>query len=339
MTPAQNPQANGPAAAQGIPDRDPFVETDLFPVLDEPSVHSDRPKGFAALAQPSAAAPTTPAPPTGPPMAPPSAQLSAPPTGAGSPDGSAPAGGGPVDPPLPLEAPPTRHATAPLRPASPPPGPPTPHTLWNAGQPGPAPTVPTTMPALTVPAPARRAQGPLIALACVTGALLLTCGALIGVLWFSGDPAPSATLAAAATTAAPATTTTAARLPNAGSGSGAAAATTAPTTSRSADPPSTSTVPTTAAPTTVTSVAAAGLVADFTWNPDPAVAGQSVTFADASSGGATRWVWTWNGNVVSSSQPKGFTTTLRQDTPVTLTVCRGNGDSACTSVTKMVTVG
>ena len=80
------------------------------------------------------------------------------------------------------------------------------------------------------------------------------------------------------------------------------------------------------------------LAADFLWTPDPAQAGRSVTISDQSRGGATRWVWTWNGNVVSSSQPKGFTTTLRENTPITLTVCKGNGSTDCHSVTKIVPV-
>jgi hypothetical protein len=42
---------------------------------------------------------------------------------------------------------------------------------------------------------------------------------------------------------------------------------------------------------------------------------------------------------VASSKPKGFTTSLRKNTDVTLTVCRGNGTADCASVTKTVVVG
>lgn len=112
------------------------------------------------------------------------------------------------------------------------------------------------------------------------------------------------------------------------------ATTAAPTTAipaTTAAPTTTSTVP-----TTTSTAGNTTLVADFEWEPTAPRAGDKISLLDRSSGGPQRWVWTWNANVVSSNKAKGVTTSLRADTPVTLTVC--GSDGACDSVTKVVTM-
>lgn len=103
-------------------------------------------------------------------------------------------------------------------------------------------------------------------------------------------------------------------------------------------PPATTAAPTTTStvPTTTSTAGTATLVADFEWEPAAPRAGDKISLLDRSSGGPQRWVWTWNANVVSSNKAKGVTTSLRADTPVTLTVC--GSDGACDSVTKVVTM-
>ncbi len=189
--------------------------------------------------------------------------------------------------------------------------------------------------------PSRRTfgRGPLVTIGALAAVLLLGLGALGGALLSNqANGSGGNDVALPVDVTDPSTATT-----RRDSSQQTGRTTTAPP--RSAPAPSTttpatlSTAPGTAPTTTASSSAdPSTLVADFRWSPDPVPAGQSITITDASTGNPTRWVWTWNGNVVSSSQPKGFTTSLREDTPITLTVCRGNGSSNCASVTKMVTV-
>ncbi len=200
------------------------------------------------------------------------------------------------------------------------------------------PATPLTPPPVP-PRPSRQGfgKGPLVTLGVVAGVVLLGLGALGGALLSNGNESDDSVEAASAAA------TTQPRTADAPGGSSGPTTRSQPlqtttTSARTASTP-TSTVPATTVTTTAASSADPNsLVADFRWTPDPPAAGQSITITDASTGNPNRWTWRWNGNTVSSSQPKGFTTSLREDTAITLTVCRGNGSDNCASVTKTITV-
>ncbi|MFN0030476.1 MAG: hypothetical protein ACKV2O_25255, partial [Acidimicrobiales bacterium] len=177
-------------------------------------------------------------------------------------------------------------------------------------------------------------RGPLITVAALAAVVLIGLGAVVGALLSNrantdgelASPLPATTPATTASSKIETQTTQPSRTQPQPS------TTVTVTTAATATPPSTA--PTTAGSATDPNA----VVADFRWSPDPVTAGRSITIADASTGNPNRWVWRWNGNTVSSTQPKGFTTSLQEDTEITLTVCRGNGPNNCDSVTKTVIV-
>ncbi len=85
---------------------------------------------------------------------------------------------------------------------------------------------------------------------------------------------------------------------------------------------------------------AAPPVADFTWSPQPVYAGQTVAFADKSSGGPSSWFWTFSGAGASSSQSTVANpqVTFSQAGSASVTLTATNGAGPSTPVTKSVPV-
>ncbi len=360
------PAPTVPPVGPAIPDHDPFLDTDAMPEVPEDGMPRRQGTGGFAGLNATGATHTSPAerhaahlgplapplgPPAGPPVAPPAGQAvdldrpteppwaaaGAPPTVFAAEPAAPSVPAAPPSPPAP-PAGPAVAAAAPGGPApSPSPAPDLGPATSPAGRVDPAAISPLSPPASLRP-PRRRPSTTLIALGGVTAALLLVSGVLAGMLLARGgnDESTSEAAAGAPATSVPAPTATS-RLPRTTTTERVPAPTTSSVPRTSIAPPSTAVAPTSTAPGTQADPNA--LVADFTWSPDPVVAGQTFILQDQSTGQPTRRIWTWNGNRVSSTKAKSLSTSISAPTEITLTVCRSVDDSDCVAVTKSVPVG